>query len=255
MANSKIVLITALYVVVFIILTNGNAWTLSSYAQKYGMGCKSCHTFGSNLNELGLTFKKNGHNFGENNAAQKDKSKQVAPRDDKNTNSETSGKSPDKSELKTGDTKAVSEPPDADQPLPETKVYSWKADDGTLHFSDTPYVKQRGGKKAALDTAEKKIVRSGFKPLSAMIPKLRKKTAARTATAGPEKVVLTKTGSPGSLDMSQIEIKAEASPKSFEDCMEQILVANPSPNTSEAAMGLFQEAETICAPYENKQQR
>ncbi len=244
---------TALEVVVILLLTTGNGWAVASFAKKYGMGCKSCHTFGSELNDLGLIFKKNGHTFGEKNASQKDKPKQGVPRDDKITNSEASGKSPDKSESKTGGAESAAEASDAEQPLPETRVYSWKADDGTMHFSDTPYVNQRGEKKAASDKAGKKIVRGGFKPLSAVIPKRLQKTVAQSAAPNPEKTLLPRADSQE--PKVTVEIRPEGQPRSFEDCMERILVANPLPNTSEAAMELFREAETICFPYENKQKR
>ena len=239
-------------VVVISHLMKADGWALASYAQKYGMGCKICHSFGSSLNELGQTFKKNGHNFGEKNAIQKEKPKPGASQDEKSKASESQDKTTSKSESKT-DAEPVAEKPDEEeQPLPETKVYSWKADDGTMHFSDTPYAKAPGEKKSSTGKAEKTIVRTRFRPLSAVIPKRQKKPTATATASEHEKTVLTRTGSG---EIAQVETKPEASPKSFEYCMEQILVANTSPNTSEAAMELFREAETICAPYENKRKR
>ncbi len=254
MTKLKIVLKMALKVIVIIVLTCGYSWALSSYAKKYGMGCKICHSFGSNLNELGLTFKKNGHNFGENNALQKNKPKQSTLREDKDTNFEAPDKTPDKSGSKTVDPEAATDAPDADQPLAETKVYSWTSDDGIIHFSDAPYVKPRGEKLTAPGKTVKKIGRAGFRPLSAIIPKRLPKTSAQAASPKPNKTLLPASGAPGTT-VGPIQTSTDLQPKSFEDCMEQILAANQSPNTSEAAMDLFLEAETICVPYENKRKR
>ncbi len=249
---AKIVLITLLKSVVILLLTTGNGWAVASFAKKYGMECKSCHTFGSELNDLGLIFKKNGHTFGEKNASQKDKPKQNAPQDDKSKVSVSSGKSLDKSGSITGNPESVVETSDAEQPLAETKVYSKIANDGTIHFSDTPYVNSRSEKKTFSNKIEKKWVRSEFRPLSAIIPKQLKKPVVQTKA---EKSTLSpKTGSLETAEIAK-DIMPGGQPKSFENCMERILMTNPSPNTSEAAMELFLEAETICAPYENKQQR
>lgn len=254
MAKTTIILTTVFMVVVISHTMKADSWALASYAQKYGMGCKICHSFGSSLNELGQTFKKNGHNFGEKNAVQKEKPKQDATQVDKSKVSESQGKAASKSESKTDAESAAEKPDEEEQPLPETKVYSWKADDGTMHFSDSPYVKTPGEKKASTDKAEKKIVRAGFRPLSAAIPKKLKKPVMQTKAEISDITHSPKTGSRETAEVAK-EIIPGGQPKSFEDCMERILAANPSPKTSESVMELFQEAETICVPFENKRKR
>lgn len=243
---------TVLKVIVIVFLTAGNSWAVASYAKKYGMGCKSCHTFGSELNDLGLVFKKNGHTFGEKNAIEK--SKQGTPSDNKM--SESSSKSHDKPGPviigKTDDSTEVAEKPEPEQPLPETIVYRRKAVDGTLHFSDIPYVSPPDKKKPASGKAGKKIFWTGSRPLSAPVPKRLQKTVPKMDASKPKKTVLAKPASPGSSEKAQVEIKSEVLPSSFEACMEQILVTQPSPKTAEAAMDQFREAETICAAYEKR---
>lgn len=256
MAKQTILLTTVFKVVVIIFLTAGNGWAVASYAQKYGMGCKSCHAFGSELNNLGLTFKKSGHSFGEKNAAQKEKFKQGSARDDKSSASESSSKLSDTpgsvNSGKENDSAAVLTAPDAEPPLSESRVYKWKAGDGTLHFSDTPYVNPKGEKKTVSKKAEGKSLRAGSRPLSAMIPKRSQRTTAKTIVPKPGKTVLSKAALPGLPETSRIGIISGARPKSFEECMEQILLTQPPPKTSEAAMDQFREAETICTPYEKK---
>ena len=245
---------TAFMVVVIVFLTAGNGWAVASFAKKYGMGCKSCHTFGSELNALGLTFKKNGYTFGEKNAEQKPK--QAVQRDEKSTVSELTDKIPDKpgsvNSGITDDPAAVAAVPYEEQPLTETKVYSWKSDDGTLHFSDTPYVKPPGTNKPVPDKAVKKNWRSGSRPLSAPIPKRLQKVIVKTAAPKPAKAALSKPAFHEPQEAIQVEIKPGGKSISFEECMEQILAAHPLPKNSEAVMEQFKEAEDICASYEKK---
>src|SRR6185369_9029826 len=110
MEKHTIALTTVFQVIVIVFLMAGNCWAVASYAKKYGMACKSCHSTGAELNDLGLLFKKNGHTFGEKNVKQKEKVKQDSPSEDKSTVSESSGKSPDKpgaaTSEKTADTEA-----------------------------------------------------------------------------------------------------------------------------------------------------
>ena len=244
-------------VVAIMLLTTRNSWAVAAFAKKFGIGCKSCHAFGSELNELGVVFKKNGHTFGEKNAATKNKPKQSTAKVDRYKALEALSKSSDKPESvnseKTEDSEVATASPETEQPPPETTVYSWKADDGTLHFSDAPYAKPARVNKTVLNKKEKKILQSRLKPLSAIVPKLRQKAVSKKTGTESEKIGLPRDDSPGTAGM--IEIRHEIRPKSFEECMEQILVANPSPSTSEATMELFREAETICLPYDNTQKR
>jgi len=244
---------TACMAVVIVFLAAGNGWAVASFAQKYGMGCKSCHTFGSELNALGQTFKKNGYTFGEKNANQKPK--QAAQRDDKNTVSESTDKNPDKpGSVDSGipdESAAVAAESDVEQPLQETRVYSWKSDDGTQHFSDTPYVKPRASKPVP-DKAGKKISRTGPKQLSAPMPKHLQKVLLKTAVPKPAKATLPRTASHVAPEVTRIETKPGNKSSSFEECMEQILVTHSLPKTSEAVMEQFKEAENICSSYENK---
>ena len=245
---------TTCMVVAIVFLATGNGWAVASFAKRYGMGCKSCHTFGSELNALGQTFKKNGNTFGEKNADQKPK--QAAQREDKSTVSESTDKNLDKPGSVdsgiTDESAAVAAESDAEQPLPETRIYSWKSDDGTLHFSDTPYVKPPRASKPVPDKAAKMRLRSGIKPLSAPIPKHLQKVLSKTAVPKPAKAALPRSASHEAPEMTQVEIKPGNKSVSFEECMEQILVTHSLPTTSEAVMEQFKEAENICSSYEKK---
>lgn len=240
MGNLKNVFTIASKVVAVIFLTAGNVWAVASFAKKYGMGCKSCHSFGSELNNLGLTFKKNGNTFGEKSAGPKEKSKQGEPQDNKDTVSDSS---------------AVAEPLDAEQTLPETKVYRWKSGDGTLHFSDTLYVNPQSERKSVSEKVTKKSSRAGFRPLSAKVPERLQRATTKTAAPAPEKKVLSNHELSGPLETSNIEIMPVVQPKNYEKCMEKIFITYPSPKTPDAAMEQFREAEGICVPYEKNQKR
>lgn len=253
MAKLTIVSTTVLRVVFIIFLTAANGWAVASYSLTYRIGCTSCHTSGSKLNDLGVTFKKNGHSFGGKNVPQEEKRKQVVPKDDKGAFSKSSDGSQEKPEsINSGvadDSKAESDLPDAVQPVPETRVYSWKGADGTPHFSDSPQMDMQGEKRAASDKASKKITRAGFRPLSAIIPKRTQRTIARKAAG---KSILPSHASPVTPEPVHSKIMSEYLPKSYEKCMEQILSGYPIPKNSETAMKEFQEAENICAPLEKK---
>ena len=254
MEKLTISMATACMVVIIVFLTAGDGWAVASFAKRYGMGCKSCHTFGSELNALGQTFKKNGFTFGEKNADQKPK--RAAQRDDKSTVSESTDKNPDNPGLVDGvipdESAAVPAESDVEQPLPETRVYSWKSNDGTQHFSDTPYVKPPRASKPVPDKAAKKRLRAGLKPLSAPIPKHMQKVLSKTAAPKSAKAALPSTASHVAPEVTQVEIKPGNKSASFEECMEQILVTHSLPQTSEAVMEQFKEAENICSSYEKK---
>lgn len=253
MAKMKIVLTNVLMVVVIIFLATGNGWAISKYAQKYGIGCKSCHSSGSELNDLGQKFWKNGHTFGDMSAEQLEKLKQNASADGKNKAAETPGRSSDKPAAvvssKTDEPTQAVEVPEVAPPLPETKVYRRKTNDGTLHFSDTPDVNPQRDTKSSSDKSGKKITRTGFRPLSAVVPKASRKTAAPK----PDKVASLKPELPEQPEVAKVAKKQDVRYSSFEECMEQALVAMPHPETSDAAMEQFREAEDICAPYIKKQ--
>lgn len=252
MAKMTIVFATVFNTVVIISLTTGNSLAISKYSQKYGIGCKSCHPSGTELNELGQKFWKNGHSFGDNSAEQLEKLKQSTSADDKNKAVETPGKSSDKSPaVAQGKTDtpvtpvSVSEAPEVAQPLPETKVYRWKAADGTLHFSDTPDMNPQSDKMPVSAKSGKRITRTGFKPLAAIVPK----TSQKNVPTKLQKAVSLKPELPAHPEAEKIVKKAEVKHLSFEECMEQALVSMPHPETSDAAMEQFRKAEDACAPH------
>lgn len=257
MRNLKKIVTVASKVVAVVFLTAGNGWAVASYAKKYGMGCKSCHGFGSELNNLGLTFKKNGHSFGEKSAEPKEKSKQSVPRDDKVAG--PSANSSDKpGSLPRGDTdgsSAVDDLDDAEQPVPETKVYSWKSSDGTPHFSDTPYVSPQGETKSVSEKVRKKKFRSGARPLSAIVPKRLQRSATKTTAPEPEKPVTANHDVTEPLETPDIEVMPVAQPKSYEECMEKIFITYPTPKTPDDAMEQFRVAESSCASFDKKPRR
>jgi len=242
---------TPLITAAIVFLVSGNVMAVSKYAQKYGIACKSCHSTGSDLNELGQKFWKNGHSFG-TDTEQLEKFKQSPPGENKSKATEPSGKGPEKAPAtvqgKTDTTVPVVEAPETAPPPPETKVYRWKTDDGILHFSDTPGVMPQPERKSASGGSGKTITRSGFRPLSAIVPKTSQKMSAakppKSASLVPEK--------PTQSRSDAIHEKADPGQCSFEECMEQALVSMQRPENSDAAMAQFREAEEICAPCKKK---
>ena len=254
MAELTIVSTTVLKVVTITLLSVANVWASDSYAKKYKIGCTSCHTTGTHLNELGVTFKKNGHTFDVKNVQQEQKTKRDVPKDDKDIPVRSANVSQGKPEPAnsegTNGSAIDSNVTEAEKPLPENKVYSWKGEDGTTYFSDTPLIGRQTETKPASGKATKKIKRSGFTSLSAIMPKLAKKSGATSAAPHPGKPILTGYVSPVQSDTVQRTKSPEAKPKSYEKCMEQILTGHPTPVNPEAAMQEFQEAENNCAPLE-----
>lgn len=257
MAKMTIVFAIVFNTVVITFLTTGNSLAISNYSQKYGIACKSCHPSGSELNELGQKFWKNGHSFGDNNTELLEILKQSPPGVDKKKAGETPGKSSDKPAAVQGKTDtpdtpvSVVEAPEVAQPLPETKVYRWKAADGTLHFSDTPDMNPPPDKIPASAKSGKRNTRTGFKPLSAIVPK----SSQKYVTTKPPKAVSLKSELPAYPEAAKIEIKADVKHLGFEECMEQALVSMPHPETADAAMDQFRKAEDACAPYKKMQPR
>lgn len=240
---------TSILILFSMFMMPGNVWAVASYAQKHGLGCKSCHAFGAELNSLGKSFKKNGYSFGEKNAELKDLVKQSTPRDDNSAASKASAATPDRpgrvnNGRENGPTDALATS-DTEQPLPEAKFYTWKSDDGTFHFSDRSYVNPRSEKKPVSDTFGKKDRGTKSRPLSAIVPKHLRNQIKHTVISKPEKTDSSKTGSSASFVAERVAVK----PFNHEDCMERFFVSYPAPKTSAEAMEQFGEAENICAPY------
>jgi len=257
MVKSTIVSSTVFKVIAVMLLTAVNGWAIPAYTQKFGVGCKSCHTSGPMLNDHGVTFKRNGHTIGGKKAPQEEKSRQRVPKDDNGSASKSSDKNQDKpvpvnGEVTTNQPVANSPAPDIEQPIPETMIYSWKTEDGTPYFSDTPHMDILDENMPASDKARKKIARTRFRPLPVIIPKRTLKTAAKALAPRPEKPVLPGYDSPDVPETGHIVIKPEEMPISYEKCMEQILSGYPTPKDSETAMKEFQDAESRCAPFEKK---
>jgi len=248
MKKQAITSTTSILFLFSIFLMPENGWAVASYAQKHGLGCKSCHAFGAELNSFGKSFKKNGHSFGEENAKQKDSLKQGTPWDEKSAASKTSAAIPDTSGMvnngkEDGPTDALATP-EAEQQPPEAKFFKWKSDDGTFHFSDRSYVNPRSEKKPVSDTFGKKDRGTKSRPLSAIVPKHLRNQVKHTIISKSEKTASSKTGSSESSVAENSIIK----PKNYEDCMEQFFVSYPPPKTSATAMEQFREAENICSP-------
>jgi hypothetical protein len=252
MTKLTIIATTVLKVVIIIFLAAAQGWAGDSYSKKYRIGCTSCHTSGSNLNDLGVTFKKNGHTFGGKNVQQDEKIKRDLPKDEKDAtlrSSDRGQKNPES--INSGvadDSGSDSNVSDAEQSIPETRVYSWKGEDGTPHFSDTPLMEIQDKIKPTSDKTTKKYTRSGFRPLSATTPKQTERSVVKLATPHPGKLILPVDVLPVLSETAHPIIKPQDIPKSYEKCMEQILARYPTPKNPEAAMKEFQDAENICEP-------
>ncbi|MBI5483065.1 MAG: hypothetical protein HY888_01220 [Deltaproteobacteria bacterium] len=242
---------TPLITAAIVFLASGNVLATSKYAQKYGISCKGCHSTGSDLNELGQKFWKNGHSFGDN-TEQLEKFKQSTSGESKSKAAEPPGKSPEKAPTsvqgKTDTTLPAVEATETVPPPPETKVYKWKTDDGILHFSDTPEAVPQRERKSASGGSAKTITRTGFRPLSAIVPK----TSQKAATAKPPKSASLEPVQPKQSRSKATPEKADSGQCSFEECMEQALVSMQRPASSDAAMAQFREAEEICTPCKKK---
>jgi len=257
MENLKKLLPLVATVVAVVFLTAGNGWAVASFAKRYGMVCKSCHSFGAELNGLGQTFKKNGYTFGEKSLSPPVKAEQGKAPDEKAP--EAAGKNPDKPGLLPpgGITDSAAGPDllDADQPLPETIVYSCLSSDGTPLFSDSPCVKTQDGMQTFPAKGSKKSSRTGSRPLPAKGAKKVQRAATKTAAPEPEKTVLAQDESAEPPENPVGEKEFIAPPKNYEDCMEKIFITYPAPASPDVAMKQFRDAEDSCAKYEKKPKR
>jgi len=244
-------------VVAVVFLTAGNGWAVASFTKKYGMGCKSCHSFGSELNSLGLTFKKNGYSFGEKSVPHPEKIQKGEPRVVKGP--ETSADNLDKpgphSPEGMEDSPADAELPDTEEPLPETKIYKWESSDGTPHYSDTPFVNQQPEIKTVPEKMHQKSSRTGSRQLTATVPKQVPRTNTKTAVPEPEKTVLLPDELSEQPETPIVEKTAAYQPKNYEDCMAKFFIAHPLPESPEAAMAQFREAESVCVHYQKAPKR
>jgi len=253
MGNLKKLLPLVATVVAVVLLTAGNGWAVASFAKRYGMVCKSCHSFGAELNGLGQTFKKNGYTFGEKNVSPPVKVEQGKAQDEKAP--EASGKNPDKPGLLPpgGITDPTAAPDLLDaEPLPETIVYSCLSSDGTPLFSDSPCVKPQDGMQTVPVKGTKKSSRTGFRPLPAKGAKKVQRVTTKSAVPEPEETVLAQDESAEPPETPLLEKVPLVPPKNFEDCMEKIFVTYPAPASPDVAMKQFRDAENSCALYEKK---
>jgi hypothetical protein len=246
MAKLTIALTTVSKVVVIVLLTAGNGLAISKYAQKYGISCKSCHPSGSELNELGKKFWKNGHSFGDNNTEQLEKLKQSAAGEDKKKAAETVGKnSVEPSAVASRNEGIVSEPVEQSeavkQPLPETRIYRWKNNDGTWHFSDSPSVNSERDSKSASGKVVKKITQPRFRQLP--------KTSKKAVVPRHDKSALPKPDPVREPESTRIAKKPDVGNIGFEGCLEEALVSMQHPETPDAAMEQFLVAEDVCASW------
>jgi len=257
MENLKKLLPIIATVVAVVFLTTANGWAVASFAKRYGMVCKSCHSFGAELNGLGQTFKKNGYTFGEKSAPSPLKAEQGKPQDEKVP--EAAGKNVDKPGLLPpggmAEPQAVPDLLDAEQPLPETIVYSCISSDGTPLFSDSPCIKPQDGTQTAPAKGAKKSSRTGSRPLPAKAAKKLPRATAKTAAPEVEKTVLAQDEFAESPEPPLVEKLPVARPKSYEECMEKVFIAYPAPSTPDVAMKQFREAESMCGHYEKKPKR
>ena len=238
---------TAVFLVaVILFFTAGDGWAIASYAKQYGMGCKSCHGFGSSLNDLGMTYKKKIRSSG---VSEPSKQKSPKPQSAPTVGSARSGvNSGDSAEV--SDTKAPDEfTSESEQPLPETRVYQWKSEDGTMHFTDNPLSSIPGDKKTAVKKTEKNIERSKAKPRVASTSKTQSDKAMKVENQKAAAPVLSLPEPTAQRKTAQGTIIQAPLPVNYEKCMEEFLLKQPQPKNSEAAMQQFNEAEGACASY------
>ncbi len=194
--------VTSLFIgSIILFLTASKVWAIELYSQKFGIECKGCHTSIPNLNERGVTFKKNGHTVAWKN--------------------EQPSTKPNESSIKNKDElHSVTQAPVLEQYLSQKKIYIWKSEKGTPHFSDVP-VEIVKDNKAATTAARRKIV----------------------------KRVGTRSSSLNISENAQNGVVTPATPKpSYEKCMENTLISYPVPTNAEIAMEQFLYAENLCLP-------
>ncbi len=217
--------VTRLFIVCIIIfLTASNVWAIASYSQKYGMGCKGCHGFGSSLNDRGLTYKKKIDTSGDDESAKL-----------KSDKTGVGGNGPTETSL-----------PEARS---EAKVYRLNAENGIPIFTDNPLNTLPVEKKSAEKKIEKNIVRGRAKPRLATVGKTQSDRASVNVKPNAVTPILPLSGPSTQPKTAQTMPLQKRMSVTFEKCMETFLVKQPQPINPEAAMLQFSEAEVACANY------
>ena len=258
----------------------GSALAMPEYAKRFKLSCTFCHTKFPALNEFGASFLKDNPTPPDMKASHK-----VGGNMSSQGNQEPSGNKDDVKSVKAPgdsfyDNTTSSKSTLLVEPPAPTIVYRRVGKDGNLIFTDNPsgttlqQGRQKSGGGTIKSTATKKNNRptkqTKVQPLvSAKRPDISGnalqqerqesggdtiKSIATRKNKRPAKQA--KAQPPIGVEHTDIDAKSDNSAeryRSYEDCMEKILLASKQPATADEIMVVFVEAEKACRQYSRVQ--
>lgn len=242
MINKTLLFISIFNTAIIICLSAGNSLATTRYSKKYEIACKSCHSSDYELNSLGQRFRKNAYSFSNDDAVLVEKLQQSDPYIPNKRTSKTPSEQPAFVQGITDLSATSSVTTPVASPHPETIVYKRKTIDGTIHFSDRAELTDDIDSVPATERAGKKV-RSVKKPLSAFRPG----SHPKTTTPKSGKISSPKSAPAFSPDAVKPPVSTQ---RSYDQCVEQILISFPNPENPEDAVEQFSKAEESCATYQ-----
>lgn len=231
--NKTILIVTivnALCLMVF-----GSALAMPEYATRFKLSCTFCHSKVPELNEFGASFLKDNPTPPEMKFPRKDGGNRTSqgagePADNKGNvrPGRVPGDAVDNHDTRDKPTQMVEKPPAA-------TVYRWIAKDGSRVFTDNPLMNtvSREHKKKGAVTKKSVAPRKGHRSVRQPKVKPVSREKRRVDTSRP--------------GVSAVRYR------SYEDCMEQILLYRVKPANADVAMGFFLEAEETCQRFSSVQ--
>ncbi len=233
--------LAVIYVISFLMVSRAEATLF--FAKQYGLPCSKCHDKVPKLKVFGSTFKSNGFSFDKKPAAPVHITEPVpvAP-----TPPSPAATAP------ISENSTQPEPPSTPPPEKVDYLYTWRSADGTRNFTDNPLRAQENMKETSSGSRGtlSKISREKKTPARTQLsakgarPKVRRQSAGSQAPVDVQETAVL----PAPGVAKQPAMPPPPPPRSYEECMGDLLIKAKTPGSSAEAMEQFERAEQSCAP-------
>lgn len=255
----------------------GSALAMPEYAKRFKLSCTFCHTKFPALNEFGASFLKDNPTPPDMKASHKVGGSQGNQEPSGNKDDVNSVKAPGDSAY---DNTTSSKSTLLVEPPAPTIVYRRVGKDGNLIFTDNPsentlrQERQKSGGGTIKSTAHKKNNRTARQtkvhpPVSAKRPDISgnalQQERQKSGVGTIKSIATKKDGRPAKQAKVQPPV-CGSNPhitanfgepaeryRSYEDCMEKMLLTSKKPATTDEIMVVFVEAEKTCRPFSHVQ--
>ena len=214
------------------------------FAKQYGLPCSKCHDTVPKLKEFGSTFKNNGFSFDKKPAALPQHIAESVP-------VPVIPSSPSVA-ADTANNETSSQPAPSSPAEKVEYLFKWRSADGSHYFTDNPLRAQdninekpsRGrGAVTRVSRDKKTATRSVLPPVAAQT-RVRRPPATVSSPDGPKKIAAL----PAPEVAKQLVPPPVPPPRTYEECMGELLMIAKTPTNSGEAMEQFERAEQSCAP-------